>query len=466
VITLDSLDSAFDTLERSARSDSAQVELLVDRSYRFSASFQKGKPENYVSASNQCAGLRVIADGFEGYSFSENFSPEALSDAYQEALANARLLSAHRSGVHRDQNHGPELLAPQSDSEPRSGSAQLNLYSDSLAALPIDEKLARARALEASGLAVDQRIVAIPYSGYSEVTSETLIYNSRGMRRRQLETAATAHVYCLAKSGDESRMAGETFFSRSTDAIDTQALAVTAAHEALAKLGATTPKTGTYAVVLDAKVASEFIALLAGSFSAKAVDEKQSLLTGRLGERVFSSIFNWVDDPFVEDGVATRTFDSEGALSRRVTLIQDGVLKNYLTNSTYAARLNLPHTASAERSARSELGIGYSNLVVQPGQQSLEDLLSSHQEIVYITHFTGYHAGYQDGSGDFSLQSEGELWQNGKRVSSLAGFVTAGNILDVLKSAEAVSSRRLSPTQSVIAPDILIPAVSIAGAYG
>lgn len=126
--------------------------------------------------------------------------------------------------------------------------------------------------------------------------------------------------------------------------------------------------------------------------------------------------------------------------------------------------MGLPHTASASRSAKSQLDVGISNLVVETGDQSLTQLLAKYPRAIYITDFTGYHAGYNDGSGDFSLQSEGELWEHGKRVRPLANFVTSGNILQFLKDVEAVSSRRLHPTSSVIAPDLLVPSLSIAGA--
>ena len=178
---------------------------------------------------------------------------------------------------------------------------------------------------------------------------------------------------------------------------------------------------------------------------------------------IASPVVTFVDDPFLADGPAARAFDSEGAACQVTPLISAGRLSNFLTNSVLSRRLNLPHTASASRSAKSQLDVGISNLVITPGTQSLEQLLAKYPRVIYITDFTGYHAGYQDGSGDFSLQSEGELWQNGKRVKPLCNFVTSGNLLKVLKDIEAVSSRRLHPNSSVIAPDLLIPSLSIAG---
>ncbi len=125
--------------------------------------------------------------------------------------------------------------------------------------------------------------------------------------------------------------------------------------------------------------------------------------------------------------------------------------------------MGLPLTANASRGAKSELDIDVSNLVIEPGKRSREELLAAHPRVIYVTDFTGYHAGFQSGSGDFSFQSEGELWENGKFVKALTGFVTSGNIKQVLKDIVEVSSRVPVPTGSVIAPDILVRELSVAG---
>jgi PmbA protein len=84
--------------------------------------------------------------------------------------------------------------------------------------------------------------------------------------------------------------------------------------------------------------------------------------------------------------------------------------------------------------------------------------------MIYVTDFTGYHAGFQHGSGSFSFQSEGELWENGKKVKALCNFVVAGSIDEMLKGLEKVSSRLSPKSSSVIAPDLLIKSLSVAGA--
>lgn len=484
MIAAKDFSSSFASIEAAARRDGAEVEMLVERAETFSASFQKGKPEKFDASDSHCAGLRVISNGFEGYAFSENLSEPALLEAYKEALKNAAFTArgadgagvagggtsggsasgGSGAGASGDSGAGAsavkrvELIA---DTRPVAENEALR--NESLATLSVAEKLERARTLEEAALAVDPRIANVPYNGYTETESEFQIFNSRGVRRRQRKTSVSGYSYCLAKSGEESRMAGESAFVRRSELFDPKHVARVAAERAVAKLGAEPPETGMYPVVIDAEVAAEFLGLILDSFSAKSVEEKTSLFADRLGQTIASSKITFIDDPFLADGPAARAFDSEGAACQVTPLIVDGRLTNFLTNSVLAKRLNLPHTASASRSAKSQLDIGISNLVVKPGDKTLSQLLAAYPKVIYITDFTGYHSGYQEGSGDFSLQSEGELWKNGKRVKPLCNFVTSGNIKQLLLDVADVSSRRLTPSGSVIAPDLLIPSVSIAG---
>lgn len=448
-----SLENAFSSVEKKAKSDGAQVELLVERSEKFSTSFQKGNPEKFDSSQSQVAGLRVILNGFEGYAFSENLSPEALVDAYGEALKNAQFVAKGGDAATR-----VELA-----SDLGEVAENTELFNNSLSGIEVATKLERAKALEQIALSADKRIASVPYNGYTESESEVQILTSTGLRRRQRHTAIFGYSYALAREGEENRMGGESFFSRNAQQFNPEEIARKAAEKAVSKLGAVPPETGMYPVVIDTEVAAEFLGLFTHYFSARSVFEKTSLFGDLINKPIASTKLTIVDDPFLKAGVGTRAFDSEGAASKTTPLITNGVLSNYLTNSVYAKRMSLPHTANAARGARSELDISISNMVVKPGTKSLEQLLSSYPKVIYITDFTGYHAGFAAGSGDFSLQSEGELWENGKRVRPLCNFVTSGNVRQFLESIEEVGSRVAPPTGDVVCPDLLIRSLSIAG---
>ncbi len=461
MLDAEKLETNFAKIAALAQRDGSEAELLVESGESVRLSVNEGKLEKFDSSQSHVGGLRVILGGVEGYCWTESLEAADLEAAYSEALENAKFASRGRT---------PEQLkadAVELYSASTGANEDPTLFNESLTRVSMDEKVARAMEIERRTKATDSRIASVPYNSYGESSGEFLVFNTRGVRARQRRTSVSGYSYCLAKQGDESRMAGESFFTRDAlQVADTviEEVANTAAEKALLKLGASSPETGRYPILIDRDVVAEVFGLIVGYFSAKSVSEKTSIFGDDMGKNIASPLLTLIDDPSVVDGVGNRTFDAEGAASKKTSLIEKGVLKSFLTNSVYARKLGLPHTASAARSPKGELDIGPSNLVVVAGQESFEELVKTHKKFIYVTDFTGYHAGFREGSGEFGFQSEGELWENGKRVKALCNFVVAGSIRELLEGIEKVSSRTTKKVSTVLAPDLLIKSLSVAGA--
>lgn len=460
-LDIQKIESIFEKIASRAKADGVEAELLVESGDRLSLSVNEGKLEKFDSSESRVAGLRVILNGVEGYCWTESLESADLESAYTEAIENAKFASRGRTAEQMKSE------AVQLYSGGAVAKEDPSLFNDSLTKVSIDDKIARAIALEKQTKNADQRIASVPYNSYGEASGEFLVFNTKGVRARQRRTSVSGYAYCLAKQGEESRMAGESFFTRDAQGVADQVLndvAKHAAEKALLKLGASSPETGRYPVLIDRDVVAEVFGLVAGYFSAKAVSEKTSIFGHDLGKNIASPHLTLTDDPSIPDGVGNRAFDAEGAVTLKTPLIEKGVLKSFMTNSVYARKMKLPHTANASRSAKGELEIGPSNLVIKPGTKSFEELAKIHPKFIYVTDFTGYHAGFREGSGEFSFQSEGELWENGKRVKALCNFVVAGSIREMFEGIEEVGARVTKKTSSVVAPDLLISSLSVAGA--
>lgn len=469
---MDLIREKFQSLTNMAKVDGVELELLVERGQSLNLATNAGKVERFDSSDSHIGGLRVILDGVEGYSYTESLELEDLKSAYHAALENAKFVT-------RGLSQGAGTSSPKAElwNKEENGNATIeedkSLFNNSLETISLDEKINRAKQLEVAAKEYDSRIANVPYNSYREVSKETIIFNSRGVHARQRRTGVTAYAYCLARSGEgdkaESRMAGEGVYTRDARNLNIKEIAEKAAKKSIDKLGAVMPATGRYPVVIDREVVADFFGVFSDYFSAKSLDEKTTIYAKspnakeNLGQKVGSPLLQIEDDPGFKDGVGNSPFDMEGAPKKKTVIVEGGKLKNFLTNSYYAKKLDLPHTASALRSAKSQLDIGISNLVIRGGTESLEDLLASYPKVIYVTDFTGYHSGFQKGSGAFSFQSEGELWENGKRVGPLCNFVVSGSVDELLGSIEKLSSRRSPTKEQVIAPDILISSLSVAG---
>jgi hypothetical protein len=217
------------------------------------------------------------------------------------------------------------------------------------------EKIQRAIDLEQLPKALDSRIGSVPYNAYNEYLSERFVFNSRGVRAHQKENYVYAYAYPLAKQGDDTRQGGEVYFGRDARNVPIQEIVKQAVEKTVSKLGATPPETGRYSIVIDRDQVVNLVGVIADYFSAKSVAEKTSIFSGDRGQVIASPLFTLLDDPKIEGGMGNRSFDGEGAPTIANAIVDGGVLKNFMTNSVYAKRLGLPHTANAARSAKGSL---------------------------------------------------------------------------------------------------------------
>ncbi|MCM2283133.1 MAG: TldD/PmbA family protein [Bdellovibrionaceae bacterium] len=446
------LDPILNELSTQARRDGAEMEVLLTRDARFSVSIQQGRLDKFDSGFHQCGGVRVVIGGQEGYCSTENLGREALFASYREALESARQASALSArdeslGLIREGARGVvETLAP-GFGEHRS----------------VADKVDFAKAMERATRARDARIVGVPFNGYMERSGAVRVFNSHGVDCAYERGRVHAYAYALARENQESRTAHESVFSLREADLDAERLGREAAEKALAKLGSVQPETGVWPVLLDLEPAAKLIGELASYLSGKVVAEKRSLYGEDLGRAIAHSALTIVDDPTLVDGLGSRPFDSEGTPTAPLALVENGVLKNFLLNSVYARKLRLKNTGHASRGTTTSLSIGPSNLIVRPGSESRDALLKRYPRMILVNHLAGFHAGFQEGSGNFSLQAEGELWENGTRVTPLGNFVVSGNFKDFLKSIEAVADTPPRPFDDVITPELLVTGLSIAG---
>ncbi len=446
---MDTIKENFQKIVSEAQRDGAKVEMLISGGESLKLGFQQRKLEKFESTQSQMAGLRVIVGANQGYAYTENLSLEALLRTYKDALANAKTVKS-------DETLEIPLVKP-------STTPSLNLFNPETVAM--DKKMEVAKALEESCLNADSRIQSVPYCGFSESTSFKRILNSEGLDQEFKQNYYTGYAYPLAKEGEYSKMDGESFFARSFKDINAKETAEEGVRKSIARLGAQKLKTGNYAVVIDREQFTTILSMLAGYFSAKEVHENKSLLQGKLGQKIASEKFQLIDDPLNVRGTAVRPFDSEGAPSQKIVLFEKGVLKNYLTNLEYSKKMNLPHTAHAARSPASAMDIGPTNMIVEKGTKSLQELLSKYDKVVHLTEFSGaLHAGFKESTGDFSMPSEGFLYENGKCVGAVDQFVMSGNVLDLLRDIEELGNEYNKEGNSLIAPDVLIKSLSFAGA--
>lgn len=444
---MDTLKQNFETLNKQAQTDGVKLELLVSGGEKLGIKFSRKKMDSFENTQSRVAGVRVIHGGNQGYAYTENLSLESLMRTYKDALANAKTVVSSGGEV--------SLVKPMQTQD-------MNLFNPE--SVEMDKKINIARQLEDECFNKDKRVEAVPYSQFAEASSFTRILNSEGLDKEFKQSYYIGYTYPLLKEGESSKTGSDFFITRKFADINVEKVVNNCLRKAAQLLNAQPLETGRYAVVIDRDEMPTILAMLSSYFSAKKVDEGKSLLGGKLGQKIVSDKLTLKDDPFFAGSMAVRPFDDEGAPSQVTSLIEKGVLKNYLTNLEYAAKMKLPHTAHAARSPASEMSISPSTLIVEKGSAQLEDMLKAFDKVIHLTKFTaGLHAGFKDTTGDFSMPAEGLLYENGKLVGPVEQFVMAGNILQLLGDIELLGHEWGNPAQGRVAPDILFKPQSFAG---
>jgi TldD protein len=173
---------------------------------------------------------------------------------------------------------------------------------------------------------------------------------------------------------------------------------------------------------------------------ADIVQKDYSVYRERLGEQVASPLVTLVDDATIPKAYGSYETDDEGTPAQRTVLIEQGVLKAYLTDVQSARKGGLPLTGNGRRGSYRNLPLPrMSNTFLLPGEEPFEGLLEKAGKGLLVTKMGGGQV--NPTSGDFVFQvTEAFLIENGRIGKPVRGATLIGNGPETLKQIEAIGS--------------------------
>ena len=418
------------------------LEVLGSVERRLQINAQDGKAGETTVATRGGMGLRVVDGGRVGYASTEDLSEGSLAWALTEASENAALQPAGAAAL------------------PAGGALGRHDLVDEGLSGTVAEKRDKAVSLETE-LKRDPRVQSVQYALYGESQGETVIGSTRGVDGSYRSGRASLVAGLVMRADGSVKQGFEFAHANDFHQLEPGRTALRALEGLGRHLGARPLTTGRRRAVLEPRVVSTLLSLLAYSLSGKTLAEGKSALAGKLGERVAAAGFTLVDDPTLRGGLASRPFDSEGTPSRRVVLVEDGVLRSFLHNTETAARTGQQTTGHAQRSYAGTLGVGITNLVLSPGAGVTPG------DGVLVTDLMGVHAGANPITGDVSLQAMG-LETVGGETFPVDDFAVSFNLFELLQRIDEVGDvpeTHADPrgAGAVTAPSLAVPDVSFAG---
>ncbi|HAX61694.1 MAG TPA: hypothetical protein DCX95_03925 [Elusimicrobia bacterium] len=424
------------------------IEIFADKTADTTIVWSDRKLEDSYISESQGVGIKIIKNGKVGSAYTNNFNERATDDLILSALKNSEFL---RKDAYIS-------LAIPSKTPLRY---ELDICDDSFGKEPLEKRISLIKKMEDIALA-NNKIKNVVRAIYSESLGETYIMNSNGLELSSCGTVFSYGISCVASDGKEIQVGGESKVARIFKEIDFETVTNEAVKNSVDLLGAKKITTGNYSVVFNQNVACEFLALLDSSFSAYAVQKNVSLFKGKLNEKVCSDRLDIIDDGTLGGGVATSSFDDEGTPTQKTVLIEKGVLKNYLYDLYTANRDNVKSTGNSSRSYSGSSRPAPTNIYIQKGNFSFNELLKSIAVGgLLITETMGMHNA-DAVSGEFSVGVNGFFVEDGIKKFPIHGITIAGNILDLFSSIGGVGND-LRFYGSIGSPSLLISKLSVAG---
>jgi PmbA protein len=293
------------------------------------------------------------------------------------------------------------------------------------------------------------------------------IANSDGFSASYEATAAWAYASAFAGEGDDLMTGMGVGLGRDPGELDPDAIGAEAADRAIALEGARQPESRRCPVVLDTFVAASFAGFIGSMLSADSVQRGRSLFADRLGDEVAEASLVLVDDGRHPEGPASAPFDGEGTATGRTPLIEQGRLASYLYDSRTARKDGRESTGNAQRgSYRAPPSVGSSNLLIEPGGATLEELVARAGDGLLVTDVAGLHSGVNPVSGTFSVGASGLLIEAGELGRPVREITIASDLVSMLRGVLAVGSqKRWVPLGgSVRAAPLLVAEMAVSGA--
>ncbi len=444
-MSMAALEYAERLVARARAAGADQADALFVRSAETHASIRLGQPEDIERAESAGLGLRVWVGQQVASLSGTDVSEESLNALAEQAVAIARVAPedpfATLAPSERQASETPDLdLFDQDPPDLHWLQEQCRQIEDIARAAP---GISNSRG--ASGGMGSAEIALVTSAGFaqayrsSSVNLSVSVLAGEGLTMERDYSSSSARHRAQLKSPEE--------------------IGREAAERTLARLHARRPESGVVPVVFDPRVARGIVSALASAVSGTAVANGTTFLRGAMGTQILRPGLRIVDDPTRPSGLASRPWDGEGIASRRLVLVEDGVLQSWLMDTRTAKRLGLATTGHAVRGLSGPPAPAPTNLYLEPGADSPEALIGEIESGLYVTETSGM--GVNLVTGDYSQGASGLWIEKGKRAYAVSGLTIAGKLSDMF--ANLTPANDLIFDGRVNAPTLGVGRMTVAG---
>ncbi len=424
----------------------SEAEAFIVKSRNNSVEMENNTIKLAHSSEDKGLGIRVLIGRKIGFSYTNKLDKNSIERTVEKALSIAR------SG--KEDPYMKGLPSPSANYPRVEGT-----YSIELARIGLDNLVEKAsRMLEI--LTHDKRIVVV-WGSVTTSTWSVAIANSNGIYQLDHGTVAFIGAEVVAReNADVTPGISEWEISRtSLPAIEKIALRLR--EKAISNLNPVKIDEGSLPVILtEYAVNSLFTYTFIEAIKGDNVVRGKSPYRDKLESKVASENITIVDDGLLKNGLNTSIFDGEGIPRRKTTIIEKGVLKNFIYDHYWGVRAGKESTGNASRNDYASMPrIAPSNLVILPGDYDKNELIKETKKGLLIDGFQGAHSSNPE-TGEFSVVATPAWYVENGELRAVRGVMIAGNLYELLEKVDALT--RTSRQVGVIkTPWIRFPGVRV-----
>lgn len=417
----------FKILKEALKNGGEFADIYVEDTANTSIVCEDNKIEKVISGRDLGAGIRVLTAYKTFYAYTNELTEKALLEA-------ASIVAKGVRGSSQAADIGPVS---------RNTPKPLLLKTPPQAA-PLPDKVELVTRAEKAAYAVDGRIrqVRVVYGdGFRRIG----VANSLGEWTEEERTGLVFFVSAVSREGDVVQTGyepvggsvGLEIFEESPPEL----VAEIAAKRAVMMLKARRAPGGRMAVVLSSEAGGTMIHEAVGhGLEADLAMQNLSVYSGKLGEKVASSIITVIDDGTVPYKRGTSFFDDEATPMQRTVLVQDGVLKSYMYDRLHAMKAGVRSTGNGRRESYQHRPIPrMRNTMIVQGKTDPQEIIRSIDKGLFVRKMGGGQVNTVNGDFVFEV-TEGYMIEKGAICEPVRGATLTGNGPEVLKTIDMVGT--------------------------
>ena len=429
-----------------------EAEAFLIRRRKMSSEIKGGEIDLSSTKLEEGVGLRVVLDkGRVGFSYSND--PSKQEELIKKSIKVAR--------ANEEDENWPSIPCCKNYRRVK------NFYKE-VVNMGSDEVVEMSK-LMLDSAKLDERVQ--PFFGSSEVTYDFReLCNTQGIHVEEESTLLSLNLSTIAReNGKVSPICFEYDVSRSKD-VDPERVGREASEIALKCLEHSKIESGEKDVLFSQEALMMlWLFTISQGIKGDQVQRETSFLAGKIGEKVASEKVSLSDDGTLEGGVFSHSFDDEGVPCQKTEIISDGTLKGFIYDHYSARKEGKESTGNAWR-GRDFFGeklpytsvprVATTNLVLEKGRKSLDQLIDEIDEGVLVRSLQGAHSSDPE-SGSFSVVATPSfLIEKGEVKGLLRGIMLSGNAFSLLEKVRELS-RETRTAYFLVAPWILFEDVRV-----